>query len=516
MAISKIKFDPKTKVKNEDFFGRSIYIVGSSELGPTNIPTMISSLGELYSTFGTSGNLIDAYKQIKQSSSNNNITVVKTTGTHSVLHLNVNKKNSDIIEDGLVFKAKDSSHIYNNIKMSIKSDSILFNFPIELGGGYKEYYYSDYTILGLLERAINNDTKAGTNFVYAQCNVSSATLIVGSIDTVNPPVIYMYGGDNGILYSKAQLYFCLEETYSMLEGEPVDILIPVNALMDDLCPDEIIYGVDQYDSLFYQEDRDYLNLKLDDGRKASYYEQLLFYCIKQLRFGFITHGIMGYNLTLDSGLYNNVGAFINSVVEASLIINRTNLELQPYWFLISAVVGDLKFDGGVIANGYTAYAGTVASLNIASNTTNKPVGTTVMLFNEFKNQDLSSLADLGVVTFRYSPLQECVVVMNGVTTAPVDSDFHFLCNVRMIQLTMSFLKAVFEDYIGEDVQALMGNNLLSDNIQTLLDYLKGNSIITGYSVTVTRDDNVGEITLDVSLKTVFMIESVNTSGTLQY
>lgn len=519
MAIAKIDYESKEKQKeiSESLYGKTVYLLGTSEFGATNKPTLIQDEATLYKIFGNKGSLISGYKEVKKGYPDGQVFLCKTSGTHSILHLDVNVKGGNIVRDGFIIKAKDSNEIYNNIKLTINENSFIFEYPDELGGGSKEYKYEDYEILGMLAKKINEDTNNEGNFVYAQCMVDPATPIYGSLNTTNPTEIYMYGGDNGLLYCKNLYYNCLEKTYELIEGEDIDVIVPLEAFLDDILPLPEYYGSKPYNSLFYQEDRDYLNITLNDGRKASYYEQLLLFCIRQMRFGSITHGVMGFNKTPDKYLYNNKKNYLLEVIEYALKSNITNLELQSYQFLISVVAGDLTYEYGMkVNNGYTFYAGLISSLSVATSTTNKPLHESVYIYNEFDNDDLYYLSEKGVVTFRESPLIDRAVVLNGVTTSHTGSDLHFLCNIRMVQLTAAYIKDQFQSYIGEDINSLIDTGIAEANLNSLLNLLNKMGILTGFKAHIIKDDAIGCVTYHVHLKTVYMTEFVTVTGGINY
>ena len=49
-----------------DLHGKRIYLLGSSEFGPTNEPILVKSTTGLYNKFGKQGTLIDAFHALKK------------------------------------------------------------------------------------------------------------------------------------------------------------------------------------------------------------------------------------------------------------------------------------------------------------------------------------------------------------------------------------------------------------------------------------------------------------------
>ena len=190
--------------------------------------------------------------------------------------------------------------------------------------------------------------------------------------------------------------------------------------------------------------------------------------------------------------------------------NKQDSSNSKYKHLVSVIVGDLYgVYGTSLSNGYIAYAPLVASLSVTENTTNKKLPLTFSIGNIFSNDGIDKLRDLGFTTFRYSPLKKAVVVANGITTSE-DEDFKFLCNVRMVQLTMCYVRTLLSSYIGESLSQLITSKQLEKSLKSLLENLVSINIISGYKVNDIINPVTGHIFLDLSLKTAYMIESIRT------
>jgi hypothetical protein len=513
MAIEKINNNIVNEILSSDLHGKRIYLLGTAEFGPTNKPMLINNEGHLNSIFGFGGSIIEAYSQIKEGSSNSEVYVCKVTGTHSIAHLNVNIVGSDIVEDGFIIKSKESNEIYNNIKINLYPGSIEFVFPEELGGGTKEYLFENYNIFGLLVKAINEDTDNELNFVYAQCIVDPATPLAGSLACCNPSEMYMYGGDSGIYYCKNQYYYALQETYDLLESEEIDIIVPAEAFMDDVHPEYVYYGQDGYNQLYYQEDRDYLTIKIDN-KPVSFYTQLLEFCVRQLRFGMVTNGVIGFNKTYNKHLYSDEQDYVVNIVKASLEYNLKITDYKNMAFLVSVVAGDLSYNyGDTVNNGYSVYAGLISSLSVKSNTTNIPLPESISVFNEFSEDAMKILSDLGVVTFRISPFYDRPVVYSGVTPVDKDkTDLHLYCNVRMIQLTISYVRKLLESYIGENIDDLVSSGIMRKELEYVLDTIRDRGVIDSYEAEIVIDNTAGELSFYLILQTIYMLEGIEVSG----
>jgi len=222
----------------DDIHGKRIYLLGSAEFGPTNEPVLIKSSVGLYNKFGKQGTLIDAFHALKYTSKDNEVYLVKTTGEHSTAYLNVNIQDGEIIENGLVIAASQSNELFNDIKILVDVDKLRISFPIECKIGTLEYSYQNYPTIDRLTAAINKDTKQKKSYVYAYSSVEPSTPTKHAFFSCNATEVFMYGGQCGLNYSKNLLYNCLSNTYSVLESHNIDIVVPVDAFLDDIYPDD--------------------------------------------------------------------------------------------------------------------------------------------------------------------------------------------------------------------------------------------------------------------------------------
>lgn len=223
---------------------------------------------------------------------------------------------------------------------------------------------------------------------------------------------------------------------------------------------------------------------------------------------------MGFNKIHDKYLYEAEDKYISNVIKPSLDYNFSIADLKDYRFLISIVAGDLTFNYGLSSNnGYLLYTGLISGLSVISNSTNTPIHESVSLFNEFSESSMKNICDLGVVSFRVSPLYEKVVVYSGVT--PVDkekTDLYLYCNVRMIQLTISYIRKLFDTYIGEEIDALISSDKVKTEIELILDALIDKEVIQSYDASIEVNNNKGEFIFNLILKTVYMLEGIEVSG----
>lgn len=500
------------EVLNYDLYGKKIYLIGTAEYGPTNEPIRIKSTAGLYNRFGKEGSLIRAFHALKYTSQDNEVYLVKTTGEFSMAYLNVNLEDDDIFENAFVFVSSQSNEIFNEIKITIDTDRIWIEYPDDLNirDHIQTFMYDDYPTISELAEAINKKTDKRNGFLYAHYDVDSSIRTHTAFYCCNPTEIYLFGGQCGLDYSKNLLYNCLQKTYSLIESYDIDIIVPVEAYIDDIYPDDAEDTEWQYNMKYYQSTKDYLTEDMF-GRQRSFLNQLINFCVIQNEFGLVTTGIMGFAPTHDyESDYLSEADDIAVMWRHALEYNLSCCDLPSYSFLVSIVGGDLKYNQGVIIdNGYLAYAALCADTQIIQGTTNVPLKTSIAIYNEFSEETLKDLADSQIVAFRHSPLYNAPVVYDGlVLQGPKDRGLTNFANIRMIQICMSYMTRLFNNYIGEDMVNLIENHILKDDLEKLLFNIKSKGIISEFAFELKPDYIHGRLTVFLTLQTVYMTEAV--------
>ena len=489
--------------------GKKIYLIGSAEFGPTNEPILVNSTVGLYNKFGKQGTLIDAFHALKYTNTNNSVYLVKTTGEHATTYMNVNIQDGEIIEDGFTLVSSQSNELFNDIEFIVDVDSITIIFPNELPVSNKVYRYDDYPTIDSLASAINKDTRQKRSYVYAYYSVDPSTPTKHAFFSCNPTNVFMYGGQCGLYYSKNLLYNCLNNTYDMLESHDIDIIVPVDAFMDDIHPDDSEGTQYQYNMKYYQSTKDYLTEDFT-GKKLSFMDQLLQFCVKQFNFGMVTTGIIGYNSNYKNwSNYLSESDDIANMYKACFEYNLSCCSNPFYAFLISVVAGDIKYNKGtIIDNGYLAYAALCGNTIITTGTTNIPISDTISIYHEFSEDVLKDLANIGIVTFRHSPLYNTPVVYDGITASTQNENLKLYCNVRMIQMCMSYINKLFQYYIGYDVVELIKEEIIVKDLHNILSKLSAKNILTSYDFKIVPRYAKGEIQVYLNLMTCYMVKAM--------
>ena len=496
-------------IMQDTLHGKHIYLLGSAEFGPTNEPIMVKSTVGLYNKFGKHGTLIDAFHALKYASKNNTVYLVKTTGEHANAYLNVNIQDGEIIESGFTLTSSESNEAFNDIQILVDLTGLTIIFPEDFNMKSLKYEYKKYPTMDKLASAINKDTKNKRSYVYAYYSVDPSVPTENAFFVCNPTMVSMYGGQCGLEYSKNLLYNCLNRTYEMLESHEIDIIVPVDAFMDDIYPDDSESLQSAYNMRYYQSTKDYLTEDIT-GKQLSFMNQLLNFCITQLNFGIVTTGIIGYNSSYkQTSDYLYESDEIAQMYKACFEYNLSCCDNPFYAFLVSVVAGDIKYNRGtIIDNGYLAYAALCADTIFTTGTSNVPISETISLYHEFSEEVLQDLANTGIVTFRHSPLYNQVVAYDGITASPEHENLKLYCNVRMVQMCISYINRLLQYYVGQNMYKLIKEKIIVNDLTSILDVISSKGIITQYEFEIVPDYARGEVKVYLSLLTCYMVKAV--------
>lgn len=496
-------------ISSNETYGRRIFLLGSSEFGPTNEPKLIRSTVGLFNVFGKQGTLIDAFHAIKYVSKNNQVYLVKTTGEHAIAYLNFNIDNGEVFDDAVYFIAKDSNEIYNDIIIRPDIDKLDIEYPKELGGFTKSYYYKDYKTLEEFSLAINKDVKTNNGHVYMYYNIDGYYSLENAFYPCNMAEIYFYGGRCGLNYTKDMLYNCLDRTYHYLESEDIDIIIPVDAFIDDVCPYDLENQENQYGQKYYQFQRDHLTKSLT-GNPLSFMNQLIDFCIAQNNMGLVTMGVIGFNKTMDR--WSNVLGESDDLAEAYIECLKYNFACcnnPSYSFLISVIAGDISYNhGAIFDNGYLAYAAALSSYRYTDGISNKNISPSIELYNEFSQNTLDKLREHGITCFRQSVYYNQPVVYDAVTAYQKENGFKSVVNIRMISLAIAYINELFQLYIGENMVQLIKDRTIDSDLHNLLKILIAKNIITGYDFSIVPNYTLNKINVFLKLQTIYTVKFV--------
>lgn len=456
---------------NIKLYGKSLYLFGTAMYGKVFKPTKITSLSHLYSEYGEYGSIIDNYISIKGMVNNINVYCVKITGHESKCSININIPGEGAKSNGLCF-ISNSNEKYNDIKLSIFNDSLVFEFPEELNKPIYEYKINQYEPLYNLIDRINEDD----NEIYCFCTCDNTVKPYGNMFNVNPNIVYFCGGESGLNASKLTLYNGLKQAYDLLEEELIDVLVPLECYIDDEC---------------------------------NFYSLTMDFALKQLSNGICTIPVLGFNPN-----NNNLDYYINQIVLPK--IKELNIEqYEPYSSLVQIFVGDIitSYNIDKPSNGYVVYAALLCTVNINTPPTVYHIEKNIFLYDEFDNNQIKKISEYGLMCFRDSPLYQCIVCANNRTPSN-DGHYKFIHNVRSIEISSSCLYDILDKCLGCNMSELFKNNSLLKILKLSLDILMENNILEDYNIDIkVISDNSAEVYL--KLKTQYMTDFIEKKGSLK-
>ena len=489
---------------------RKIVLIGTAELGPVNIPTTIYNHQQAIRLFGENGSLIRAYQEMEPLLNSSPVCFIKTTGTHGILRLSLNQVGGDITSEALLLKTKGASELYNKIQIQLEPNAIHITHPQALGGHVVSYDLTKYGVIGELVAAINEDASNDKVELYAQCGVDELTPLFEPFYGCNPTLMTVAGASSELDVNKDFYYYCLEETYRILEGTDYHLIVPLEAYFTDVLASDAAYGQTTYGQVGYRQGEG-LTIK-KAGQRVSFYSQLLEFCHKQFELGLFSHGILGFDPSIS---YEDE--------DLQLIANESYREnLLSAWFTeqyhhVSVVVGNLYYNYfRSIDSAALAYAAFLHTVDWAKPLTNTPLDPGLSLVQPLSRHIQQSLNQKGFVTFKESLLHDRQLVATRATTLnPQPGGLSHFYNLRMCQITVSGLNRLVDSYLGLHLDELTKHHRIEKEIEYYLEQLKNIGWITAYDSNVDISKTTGEVTIELSIKTAYMVEAIKLNGSIE-
>ena len=458
---------------------RTLCLIGTAINGPVNTPITVRSLEQVISHFGTEGTLIDAYRKIEPLVYDIDVTMIKSSGSHASVSLRVNHE--FIEEDAFQLVSVDANSIANDIQIELDPDHLHILHPATLGGHRVSYRLSDYGVFGELAQAINNDAEAGRISVYAVCYYNE-WVINCPFYPCNPSLISLQGGKDGHNPTIREYFLSLEETYEALQGVKIDVVVPIQAYIDDKRFGE------------------------------SFYQQLQTFCLAQVEQGCFTHGVMGLNV-IDGETEQDK---VNRLRRVSQFAKR-KMSTFDDCSVISVVATDVYYNYlSFIDSGYLAYGVLLSQLMPNQNATNQVLHDSLQLKERLSYGIESEFSELGMVSFRYSPLKQSPVVSLDITFTDGESGLKYYHNLRMCQDVCLMIKELVDEYIGSPMSEVTEGSYFQQELDYLMYQLGSRGVVQEYSFEVQTDVNSNTLYLDLSLKTKYMVSSISIYGDLIY
>ena len=314
------------------------------------------------------------------------------------------------------------------------------------------------------------------------------------------------------IYSNEITFCSQEEMVDIMNNIPAlkrkfvfELADSLNALEE--LPDHI-YGsnTNRAEEFIYDEDM-YIPYTTTDNFARHLAQHCLYTQLKT----YPTHGIIGcdklsgVNLATIAQRVDDICKFdfdLYAKKENGNYMYDSNNEPYPIGRCVSVVFMQYPVGTGdgynYTSNGAAGYAGMVSSLPIDRSSTNQPISIDEMSY-ELSNYQLGRLNSKGIVCAKNSTTNG-VVVVDGITQAPVTSAYRRLSAAKTINAVDKILRNVLEPYIGL-MDSLTVRNSMNTALKSALNDLK-DVIIQDYKFKIYTDSsngNLGVIRIDYVL-----------------
>ena len=265
-------------------------------------------------------------------------------------------------------------------------------------------------------------------------------------------------------------------------------------------------GLSRKDSLRYDT-----SLYIPYTTTDNFARHLAQHCLYTQLKTYPTHGIIGcdkltgVNLATIAQRVDDVCAFdfdLYAKKDNGNYMYDSNNEPYPIGRCVSIVFMQYAVGTGdgynYTSGGAAGYAGMVSSLPIDRSSTNQPIAVDSMSY-ELSNYQLGRLNSKGIVCAKNSATSG-VVIVDGITQAPVTSAYRRLSAAKTINAVDKILRNVLEPYIGL-MDSLTTRNSMNTAIKSALNDLK-EVIIRDYKFKIYTDSsngNLGVIRIDYVL-----------------
>lgn len=506
--------------------GNTLLLLGTSINGPVNEPIRVASPAEAELYFGTEGTLIAGYRQAHAANPQADCYLMRATGQHARAVLWA--LDEDMVFAGLRLRAVAGGQRYNAVAAEVRvvygepntvGDHALVVYPARPELAPRAYKLDDHPLLGLLVKAINEDAMAGLVEVNASTDETMAPS--NSLVGFNSETVYLEDGDDGLAPTKNELYAALEQSYRLLEGRPLDVVVPLGAAFDDTAA-PTYYGEAVYGQAPLVAEGDYLSAARPDGSPATFHGQLIAFCRSQQKFGMLTHGVLGMRPLPDQVFTGRLGfSYIRHLLASTALADRHGLTEGPsgqpdLGYCISVVANDLSFNDEHPASWAAAYGAHILACGL-ENTANVPIRGATGQRLVFGDQELRLMARLGVVAPRYSVRHRQLVVSAGVTLALRASPLHHLTNVRTAQYALFRLREVLDRFLGDTRPNLGLQGMIEEAVEQCFAGLASAGILDRYDFKFQIEPYLWQGgrwgRLNLTLGTRYSIEDISTSVT---
>lgn len=468
--------------------GSVVVMLGTADRGPVLEPVEVVSRTHAASVFGYGGTLYNSYCMAYAVNPNATYCLMRINGRYArrMLTLTDEYGNQCFFE----IKSREAGKAGNNIALTVELDKLMI---IRSNGDEDEvinsYTLGDYETLGELVEAINSDdvpifvTVTAPDFEPG--DLVRAIEEFEAITSVEEEEgrVYLAGGDDGLEFTKNELYAMLEDAYHVLEGRRTDIIVLLDARFNDVTPALFIDEEDGDQSylIWYSDDPDFLDMNIN-GKAVTFHGQLIDFCRRQAAAGIPTIGVIGVRPIPDSIPTLNA-EHIASFIKYSCLNNRLGFVIDgsDFGHYVSIVFGDLEFDG-MFMSGAPAYAALLAASGVET-TTNKPLQNITGQSVQLDDEALKWASAAGLVVF-YNSIKNGLSVYNGVTAAPYERPLRYIANVRIGHYVISRLRNALDAFVGTTGGIIPIRDMIARTAEEIMKTIQNEGVVSSYSLNI--------------------------------
>ena len=286
-----------------------------------------------------------------------------------------------------------------------------------------------------------------------------------------------------------------------------EFMLAINSTAYDELPEHLVgRGLSRKEELRYDT-----SLYVPYTTTDNFARHLAQHCLYTQLKTYPTHGVIGcnkltgVNLATIAQRVDDICAFdfdLYAKKDNGNYMYDSNNEPYPIGRCVSVVFMQYAVGTGdgynYTSGGAAGYAGMVSALPIDRSSTNQPIAINDMSY-ELSNYQLGRLNSKGIVCAKNST-NNGVVIVDGITQAPVTSAYRRLSAAKTINAVDKILRNVLEPYIGL-MDSLTVRNSMNTAIKSALNDLK-DVILSDYKFKIYTDSsngNLGIIRIDYVL-----------------
>lgn len=361
----------------------------------------------------------------------------------------------DINHPGIVLTSISSGSKYNDYSIVVGQVSITINF-----GGQTIALYElkgTKTLRHLAEEIDKDSLIHGISAVAIRPNVPSTYL---HEDEVN-----LSGGTDEQDIEPEERKLLLQQAYDMIEDSylDIDVVVPQRATIDG---------------------------------PTDYSTDLSLFCARRTDVGYGTIGVMGVS--------NMSTLNPEEIILPKYKKHITVIAARPIFYTdeLPEEGLDLFDEGRYISNGVCSYAGLIQALPVNASVMKKSIGANNAIDN-LNEEDRINLINHGITTIRPTFRGWCIT--KGVTML-TDSTFDNVDNMRLVSYVQRFIRASFDDYIGNSViEAIDAEREIGNLLQDLVEQ----RAIRDYSFSI--DMGRHDMNVNIDMVPIYGISTISAS-----